>query len=147
MSILKHRKSKQERKSFYIKVIHRQIQQYIKNGSVGFLDLSNSPITKLPDNLTKVGYLDISYSNISELPENLTVNGSLYIRNTNVEELPHSLIVNGTLLINDTNIEELPKSLTVNGNLYCGDTPLSKKYSRKEIKEFYPNIKGNVYIH
>ena len=36
-------------------MINRQIQQYIKNGSVGDLNLVETPIEKLPDNLIKVG--------------------------------------------------------------------------------------------
>ena len=36
-------------------LIQRRIQQYIKNGSIGELDLSRSTIEKLPDNLIKVG--------------------------------------------------------------------------------------------
>ena len=126
MPILYHRKSKQERKSFLNKVINRQIQTYIKNGSINGLDLCDTPITKLPNNLTKVGgFLNLYESNIKELPDNLTVDGSLYITDNNY-------------------ISELPKSLIVNGHFYCGNTPLSKKYTKEEIKQLYPNIKGNV---
>ena len=44
-----------DRDKEYLKIIQRQIQDYIKGGSKGNLDLDSTPITSLPDNLTKVG--------------------------------------------------------------------------------------------
>ena len=44
----------------------------------GYLDLRNTNITELPDNLTVGGWLDLSNTNITELPNNLMVNGSIY---------------------------------------------------------------------
>ena len=54
------RRSMEIRQQNQAKAIQRQIQQYIKNGSKGDLDLNNTPITNLPNNLTSVGgYLDL----------------------------------------------------------------------------------------
>ena len=146
MSLLIYRKTKQERKSFYVKVINRKIQQYIKNGCKGDLNLICSPITKLPDNLTKVGGdLDLYRTKIIKLPENLTVNCHLDICYTNIKELPENLTVNGSLDIGFTEIEVLPQSLIIKDDLFCEFTPLSRKYNEKQIKKLHPNIKGNVY--
>jgi hypothetical protein len=46
---------------------------------VGSLDLENTQITELPDNLTVGGDLDLSDTPITELPDNLTVGRSLYL--------------------------------------------------------------------
>ena len=44
----------------------------------GYLDLRNTNITELPDNLTVGGSLDLSNTNITELPDNLMVDGNVY---------------------------------------------------------------------
>jgi len=104
-----------------------KIQQYIKNGMKGNLFLSPSPITSLPDNLTKVGgNLDLSFTQTTSLPSNLTVGGYL-----NLYYTP---------------ITSLPSDLTVMGSLNLRKTPLSKKYSEDEIRAMVPNIEGEIYI-
>ena len=52
--ILVPRRSKEERQENYQIAIQKKIQQYINGGSKGDLDLRNTPITSLPNNL-KVG--------------------------------------------------------------------------------------------
>lgn len=63
----------------------------------GYLDLSNTKITELPDNLTVGGWLDLSNTNITELPNNLTVGDWLGLRHTNITELPDNLMVEDTI--------------------------------------------------
>jgi hypothetical protein len=102
-----------------------KIQQYIKNGMKGDLKLFYTQITTLPNNLTTVeGNLDLDNSKITKLPDNLTVMGNLYL--------------------SDTSIDSLPYDLTVGGNLSLRNTPLSKKYSKDEIRAMVPNVKGNI---
>lgn len=60
----------------------QEIQRYIKTGSKGTLDLSNTSVLKLPDNLTVNGDLVLNSTGISDVPTNLTVAGTLYIANT-----------------------------------------------------------------
>ena len=58
-----------------------------KDGAItvgGWLDLSNTGITSLPDNLTVGGWLDLSNTGITSLPDNLTVGGGLYLSNTGI---------------------------------------------------------------
>ena len=104
--ILIPRRSPEERQKNYLIAIQKKIQQYIKDGGKGNLDLSNTPITSLPDNL-KVG-------------------GNLYLENPK--------------------ITSLPDNLQVGGNLNLRDTPLAKKYSKGQIKQMIPGVKGNIYI-
>ena len=50
----------------------------------GDLDLRNTQITALPDNLTVDGGLYLSNTQITALPDNLTVGGGLYLSNTQI---------------------------------------------------------------
>ena len=84
----------------FLKKYNKKNKIIIKGGVLtvgGWLDLSNTNITELPEGLTVEGWLDLSSTNITELPEGLTVGGWLDLRNTNIKELPDNLTVNGTL--------------------------------------------------
>ena len=50
--ILVPRRSPDERQNNFLIATQKKIQQYIKDGSEGDLDLRDTPITSLPDNLT-----------------------------------------------------------------------------------------------
>ena len=52
----------------------------------GDLDLSNTKITSLPNNLKVGGSLDLAYAPITSLPDNLQVGGYLYLYNTPISE-------------------------------------------------------------
>ena len=70
--ILIPRRGGVERSKNYVIAIQRKIQNYIKNGMVGDLDLNGVTITELPDNLTKVGgVLDLGSALVRKLPDNL----------------------------------------------------------------------------
>ena len=123
--ILIPRRTPEERRKNFIKATQQKIQQYIKNGSRGDLDLSNTPITKLPDNLTVGGSLYLSNTPITSLPDNLTVGGSLWLQNTKITSLPDNLKVGGWLILYNTSITKLPDNLTVDGSLYLYNTPIT----------------------
>ncbi len=72
----------------------------------GWLDLSDTNITSLPDNLTVGGGLDLRGTNITSLPDNLTVGGGLDLSGTNITSLPDNLTVGGWLDLRGTNIKE-----------------------------------------
>ena len=91
----------------------------------GGLDLSNTPITSLPENLTVRGDLDLSHTSIINLPENLTVGGSLILSNTKIASLPKNLTVGEWLDLSNTQITNLPKNLMVEGNLILSNTPIT----------------------
>ena len=70
----------------------------------GSLDLDETPITSLPDNLYVGGYLWLrGCKNLKTLPNNLNLNNHLDLRSTNIKSLPKSLkITNGLIWIVDT---------------------------------------------
>ena len=63
----------------------------------GNLNLYNTNITSLPENLSVGGNLDLRYTNITSLPENLSVGGYLDLRNTQISSLPENLSVGGNI--------------------------------------------------
>ena len=65
-SILIPRRSPEERTKNYLIATNRKIQQYIKDGGKGHLDLNNTPITSLPPNLKVGGYLDLRNTPLSK---------------------------------------------------------------------------------
>jgi hypothetical protein len=124
-----------------------KIQQYIKNGMEGDLDLFDTPITSLPSNLTKVGGdLILNRTEITSLNNLTKVEGDLSLFRTYITSLPDNLTVEGDLDLNNSKIIKLPDNLTVEGDLYLDDTPLSRKYSEDEIRAMVPNVKGDIDI-
>ena len=120
------------RKKTHIEQINQRIQDYIKGGSQGDLDLRNTPIISLPNNLTKVGgLLDLSGTPITSLPDNLTK-------------------VEGDLDLTNSLITSLPDNLKVGGHLNLRKTPLSTKYSKDEIRKMIEDkggdVKGDIFI-
>ena len=145
-NILIPRRTKEERTKNHIIAIQKQIQQYIKNGSKDYLDLSKSPITTLPNNLKNVGgYFNLSNTPITSLPDNLTVGGSLNLAYTSITSLPNNLNINGHINLENTPITSLPNNLNVNGYINLDNTPISKKYTAAQLKRMLPGITGNIY--
>ena len=64
--ILVPRRSKEERSKNYLIATQKKIQQYMKDGSKGDLDLKGTPITSLPQGLTVGGYIDLRNTPISK---------------------------------------------------------------------------------
>ena len=100
----------------------------------GNLDLSNTQITSLPDNLTVEGWLDLSNTQITSLPDNLTVGGSLYSSNTQITSLPDNLTVEGWLDLNNTPITSLPDNLSVEEWLDLSNTPITSLPPSLKVK-------------
>jgi hypothetical protein len=165
--ILTTRRTKEERTKNHIIATQRLIQQYIKNGSKGDLNLDGAPITSLPPNLTYVQYdLDLLNTRITSLPDNfsvgqhlylydtpitslpdnLKVGGGLYGSGTQITSLPNNLKVGGDLTLAYTPITSLPDNLNVNGNLDLVNTPISKKYTAAQLKQLLPGVRVK-YLH
>jgi len=118
--ILIPRRGGVERSKNYIIAIQRKIQNYIKNGMVGDLDLNGVTITELPDNLTKVGgVLDLGSSMVRKLPDNLKlIDAVLFLSYSEIESLPDNLTINGHLDVHSTDyLKKLPVNLTVEGDV------------------------------
>jgi hypothetical protein len=146
--ILVPRRSPEERRKNHLIATNKMIQQYIKNGSKDDLDLSYTKITSLPINLTRVGgNLNLRNTPITSLPINLThVGGYLDLSYTPITSLPDNLKVGGHLYLSYTKITSLPDNLRVGGDLDLSYTPLSKKYTDDQLKQLFPNIKGDIFI-
>ena len=140
------RGSKEEKDKALIRRTNDKIQEYIKNGSEGDLDLWRSPIQFLPRNLTKVGgKLNLMRSQIEKLPDNLTVNGTLDLDSCeNLKSLPNGLKVKYNLDLRYTNITSLPSDLEVGGILILYRTPITYIYTYKQIREMIPSVKGVI---
>ncbi len=110
-----------------LNLFNTDIQQLPENLTVeGKLDLHATNIKELPKNLTVNGNLDLGYTPITKLPDNLTVGGGLYLDGTKIERLPDNLYVGGSLNLAETLITELPDNLTVNGYLQLSETPIKE---------------------
>ena len=116
----------QQRKDANIERTNKIIQDYIDGGSKGNLDLRNTPITSLPQDL-KVG-------------------GWLHLMDTPITSLPPNLKVEGWLDLGGTPITSLPQDLKVGSSLNLMDTPLSKTHTEEQIKQMCPGIKGKIYL-
>jgi len=144
--ILVPRRSKEERSKNYLIATQKKIQQYIKDGGKGDLNLSRTPITTLPQGLTVGGNLNLTNTPITSLPQNLTVGGSLYLSNTPITTLPQGLTVRGYLYLYGTKITSLPQDLIVRRYVDLRNTPLSKKYNEEQIRQMVPGVKGEIII-
>lgn len=91
----------------------------------GYLDLRNTNISELPDNLEVGGCLSLYNTKISNIPKGLEVRGNLDLDRTNISELPNNLKVGRDLYLYYTTISELPNDLEVGGNLYLKGTNIS----------------------
>ena len=166
-SILVTRRSKEERKKNHAIALQKQIKHYIANGSKGDLNLNNTPITSLPQDLRLVGgrlnlrdtnittlpqdlkvvdgNLDLSGTKITSLPEDLEVRGDLNLYNTPITSLPQGLKVKKILILQSTPITSLPQDLEVGGvGINLKNTPISKRYTVEQIKQMCPSIKGQI---
>ena len=137
--------TKEDKQAHLARLAYKKVQDYINNGSQGNLELSNTQITSLPDNLKVGGDLNLSNAPITSLPDNLEVGGGLYLHNTQITSLPDNLEVGGDLYLSDSKITSLPDNLEVGGGLYLRNTPISKKYTAKKLKRMLPGVKGKIY--
>ena len=105
----------------------------------------------MPDNLKEInGDLEISDSPITELPDGLKVKGNFYINNTiysnpPLKSLPDNLTVGGFLSIKNSKIQNIPKNMSVAGNLYLYNVTIQMNYKPEILKELL-GVKGDIYI-
>jgi len=89
--------------------------------------------------------LKLMRSQIEKLPDNLIVNGYLWLDGCkNLKSLPNGLKVKYNLDLRDTNLTSLPSDLEVGVDLYLWDTPIAKMYTKKQIREMVPGVKGRI---
>lgn len=84
------------------------------------------------------GWLDLSGTKITYLPNNLTVGGSLYLSGTQITSLPDNLTVGGWLDLMETQITALPDNLTVGGGIDLMETQIKdKEKATKRVKRLH----------
>ena len=66
--ILVPRRSPEERQKNFLIAIQRKIKKYMEDGGKGDLDLSDTPITSLPNDLEVGGSLFLNNAPITSLP-------------------------------------------------------------------------------
>lgn len=111
------------------------INNYIKNGSKGYLDIVDfddgypstdiTEITSLPDNLRVNGnfYMMLAFS-LLHLPRNLFVEESLIMTSCGVTAIPDDLKVGMNIEASEChNLRHIPENFTVNGDLLLDDCP------------------------
>jgi hypothetical protein len=139
------RRSPEEREKRWMQEIYRKIQDYIKNGCEDDLNLNDTPIKILPDNLKHVGgrlklarskiedlnsleyvgiRLDLRYTPIKKLPDNLKrIPEDLWLDDSKIEDLNNLEYVGGYLDAEKTLIKRLPNNLKrIDGTLNLMDT-------------------------
>ena len=117
-----------------MRIIKQQIKKFkeetgitlkVKDGKPYYdrsLDLRNTGVTSLPDNLTVKGRLYLHDTGITSLPDNLNVRYDLDLSDTGITALPDNLTaVCGDLNLSGTRITALPDNLTT----VCGGLNLS----------------------
>ena len=105
------------------------------------LYLAKTPITELPKGIKEVyNNLDVYNTKISKLNDNLVVYGCFVLGNTQIEELPKGLIVGGELDLRDTNFRDYS-----NLHKVCSEFIIDKgKYD--EIKDsLFEHSKRNLW--
>ena len=92
------------------------------------------------------GYLNLRGTNIESLGNLTSVGGSLDLRGTNIESLGILTSVGGSLFLNGCeNITSLGNITSVGGLLDLKGTPISRKYSRAEIRQMV-KVDGEIYF-
>jgi hypothetical protein len=102
------------------------------------LNISQTFIKNLPNDIKVNWNLEAAYSSITHLPDNLHLKGYMSIADCKlITSLPKGLVIGDTLSIDNTNIKSLPEDLVCEGNIYIAGSALSKdrdlvaNYSKK----------------
>src|ERR1019366_6237634 len=94
----------------YKRIIYQQIQQNIKNGCVFDLDLWDTPIETLPDNLIKIGMC-------------------FWLNNSKIKSLNNLEYVGDILDLTGSSIQSFGNLKSVGSDLWLGHTPIAQKYA------------------
>ena len=105
--------------------VEKLIQNYIRNGGKGDLDLSDSNVTSLPKNLKVEGNLYLNTNPLKDLPSGLVVGGSLYMDDTKITDIPSNIKVRKSIIARNSEVISLPDNFTVNEMLNLARNPLT----------------------
>ena len=74
-----------------------------------------------------------------------SIEGDLFLFGTRIKSLGNLQSVGGSLDLEGTRIKSLGNLQSVGGNLDLKGTPISKKYTKKEIRQMV-NVEGDIYL-
>jgi hypothetical protein len=115
--------------------------------SNGVLDFGEQSIPSLPNGLEVEGDANFRTSDLKTLPNNLKIKGNLILVDaTMLESLPNGLEVEGTIQAEYSGVKSIPNNIKVNGNLWLHETPISKQYTKEQLKQMLPGVKGDIYM-
>lgn len=126
--------------------------------------LLNDPGSITQEDLYVSGRLDLSDTGISALPDNLDIERTLDLSWCPIKTLPKNLKVGGDLIVYQSQLESLPKDLEVFGDINMRNTPLADKYLDKfsvgqllwssreayaedRVEKSIAYLGGSVYLH
>ena len=125
--VLTTRRTPEERQKNYGITLQKKVDQYVKEGSRGDLDLTGAPENLvLPKDFNVWGDLDLARTKLKTLPEGLVVDGNLWIEQSDIETLPEYLRVYGSLSANQSKLVELPEGFVAEGNLHIVDVQIKR---------------------
>jgi hypothetical protein len=111
----------------------------------GNLDLHNAKIKSLGNLQSVGGYLDLYDSKLESLGNLLSVGGNLYLEGTKIESLGNLQSVGFSLELQYSKIKSLGNLQSVGFSLDLQKTPISKKYSKEEIRQMV-RVGSTIYI-
>jgi len=144
--ILIPRRSKEERSKNLAAVHYKQIQEYIKNGSEGSLDLTGTPLKILPPELVNVGgNFDLGDSKIENLNNLEFVGGYFNLYDTQLESLGNLKYVGGELNVLDSKVKSLGNLKYVGGDIMLIGNPIVNPQIEQQIRQ-HIEVKGKIYF-
>ena len=111
----------------------------------GDLDLLGTPIKSLGNLQSVGGYLDLEETPISSLGNLQSVDEHLWLSRSSIKSLGNLQSVGGDLLLGNTAIESLGNLQSVGGYLDLEATPLSKMYTKEQIRQMV-DVGGKIYL-
>ena len=122
----------------------------------GRLDVENTKIKKLPDNLIVGDSLWLGYTNITALPNKITVGRSIDLNETPIEYIPNDIVIGENLILNKCkNIYTLPDNITIGNDLFIERSNIKTLPQNLTVigdlfLYYYQNIKtlpDNIIVH
>jgi tRNA(His) 5'-end guanylyltransferase len=122
----------------------------------GILDVENTKIKKLPDNLIVGDSLWLGYTNITALPNKITVGRSIDLNETPIEYIPNDIVIGENLILNKCkNIYTLPDNITIGNDLFIERSNIKTLPQNLTVigdlfLYYYQNIKtlpDNIIVH
>ena len=91
------------------------------------------------------GDLDLRGIKVKSLGNLTSVGGYLFLEGTKIKSLGNLTSVGNNLYLYRSNLQSLGNLISVGGALDLADTPLSKKYTKEEIRSMV-KVGGGVYL-